>query len=76
MLWLLSQPAWNDARGAGYAAVVCLSYGKPREIPRYGCYRNRHGMTLGVRVTPLSCAYPMASLGRFHAMVAIATGME
>jgi len=33
-----------------YAAVVYLSYGKPREIPRYGCYRNRHGMTLGVRV--------------------------
>ena len=28
--------------------VVCLSYGKPREIPRCGCYRNRHGMTLGV----------------------------
>ena len=28
--------------------VVCLSYGKPREIPRCGCQRNRHGMTLMV----------------------------
>ena len=28
--------------------VVCVSYGKPREIPRCGCQRNRHGMTLGM----------------------------
>ncbi len=58
-------------------------YGAPliawqaKEIPRYGCRRNRHGMTLGVW---------SASSFRLHAsyvgrhcmapMVAVATGME
>ena len=27
---------------------MCVSYGKPREIPRCGCQRNWHGMTLEV----------------------------
>jgi hypothetical protein len=40
----------DHSRGISYRSppVVCVFYGKPREIPRCGCQRNRHGMTLGV----------------------------
>ena len=74
-----------DLHSYGVIAWRPLIAWQAKEIPRCGCRRNRHRMTLGAlfktrfAFVRRHCMAPPSLRGkqrRFHAAVAVATGME